>query len=299
MGNVKRSIQIEEVKDDVFSDDIKTTAIIEEIEAAEAAARKAKIEKQIENSQPSKAKLATEKIKSKFGKVKQSLSNKRKDIKTKTPKDPRVKKVSLKARISAAAKKINKLAPQGISKKTIVEACMAGALIVVGVEIWAWNFSHPLFSNHTNETVEVPVTGNVGSANDAMDDDSPFATEPATSTTEQAKDTSAENVKSEEKATSTNISTNNYTYTQRRTSTSSTSKQTSNSTATSQKSTINYGTTTDDNWNDSYDSNWPTYDEPAEQQGSEAGEGESGSTEETTNEEYDASNNDNENNTTD
>ena len=259
-GNVKRSIQIEEVKDDIFSDDIKTTALIEEIEAAEAAAKRAKIEKQIENSQPTKTQRIGKSIAEKSNILKDLFKNKLADLKTKQPKDPRVKKTSLKSKIGGFAGKINKLAPEGVSQKTIVEACIAAALIVAGVEIWAWNFSHPLFQS-SNDKIEVPITGDTEPVNEP-DDDSPFATQ------EEKKEEKTEEDKAEGGESQTSGNTVNYTRPANRVLSNNTSqpKNTSKKSSSSTNSAKQYtGTTVDNDWNDSYGENWPTYEEPQQE----------------------------------
>ena len=288
MGNVKHSIQIEEIKDDIFSDDIKTSALIEEIEAAEVAARQANIEKQIENSQPSWFEKASEKIKHEISGKKEAFNNKIADLKTEKPKDPRVKKVSLGKKVTslglvvnnlrpAKAKKgkislagrANALVPGGISKKTVVELSVTGALIVAGAEVWVWNLAHPVVTPTDNSpAIEVPVTGDV-----STDGDSPFA-----ENVEVNSDASQEDEKPATEETGTNTyTTRSVNYRQSVSGTTDTNttneKKPADSTAGKKPAAAVQpeGAAVDGSWDDSYDSNWPTNYEAVDE--NETGDG--------------------------
>ena len=287
MGNVKRSIEIKDLSEDVFSDEIKTAALIEEIEAAEKSARLASIEKQIDASQQGKIQNLGREIARKARQKKHALSEKLAEMRTKTPKDPRVKKHTLKnsvkklktgtKKLAASAKsqggvlkrlaqRINALAPEGIANKTVVEICVAGALIVAGAEIWAWNLTHPLFERKDAEVV-VPITGKP--AADNLDDDSPMLGESQENKSESTPETTENNTEN-----TGGTSTGNYTVrntgsvSSTSTTTTNTSKKTTTSTSKTTTSTKNNSVNVDNAWNDSADSNWPTYDdEPAVDEG--------------------------------
>lgn len=284
-GNVKRFIEIEEIRDDIFSDEIKTTALIEEIEAAEAAARQANIDKQIESSQPTKLQKLQGKLSEKVAELKTGVSERVAELKEKKPVDPRVEKVSLKKkltkkveraerakkapkikikpvkqpRLAELASRINALAPQGVAKKSVVELSIVAALVVTGVEIWAWDLSHPLFSNGETE-ISVPVTGKV--ENGETDDDSPFADVEAASEKAEEK---AENDGSgnSENTGATNTSTSgSRTYSAGAQSQTKTASNTTKTTTKSYSGAVSGSTYVDGSWNDNYDSDWPTYEEP-------------------------------------
>ena len=258
MGNVKHSIQIEEIKDDIFSDDIKTTALIEEIEAAELVAKRAKIERQIENSQPNRMQVLGKKLVNKATDTKENIIKAFADLKMKQPKDPRVKKVSIRQRLEDILRKINSLAPNGVSRKTLIEACLVGALAVAATEIWAWNLSHPLFKSKSGENIEVPIAGDIIDSNEE-EEDSPILNTDETAVEQKEEKSDSNNTSTGE----TNI--RNYTTSRQNSTTSTRQKATNNSKAKTTTTTTttpkNTATTIDGEWNDNYNSGWPTYEE--------------------------------------
>ncbi|MBQ9019965.1 hypothetical protein IJ096_01430 [Candidatus Saccharibacteria bacterium] len=108
-GFVKRKIEVENFDEDIFSDEIRTGAIIEEIEAAETAARQAKIEKEIEAGQPSVVQRLKMKAFHRGNKIKEQVRNAKEDLTTKVPEDPRVERTTLRDRITDGGAWISRL----------------------------------------------------------------------------------------------------------------------------------------------------------------------------------------------
>lgn len=158
---------------DVFSDDVKVKGLIDEIEIAEAKARKAMLERQIKESQPShfslKRKTLIEKAKNGVKEFREGL----KLLTTKVPADVRVEKVRAEEKYKALEaktkktekvkmpkapresifKKINNLVPNGISYRSVATICLIAAAVVTASELGIWAFTHPAVKT------EIPKTG--------------------------------------------------------------------------------------------------------------------------------------------
>lgn len=208
MGDVKRKILINDYDEDVFSDDIKTNAIIEEIEEAEFAARQVQIDRQIDASQPTLLQKIWANISEKRHNIKKTAAETIAHLRTKRPDDPRVEKRSLLKQADMASKKMatklrrpriiinhsnqvvvkNTHAPKlhfwrdsrpklpltakmqnvEVSRKSVVQLCITSVLIVVAAELWAWNFIHPLYRGQNVD--KIPVTGSADTSGMVIDD---------------------------------------------------------------------------------------------------------------------------------
>lgn len=319
-GNVKRSITIDDGGDDVFSDEIKTTALIEEIEAAEYAAKQARIEQQIAASHPTVWQKVGAKMASRGKKMKVAMKQKMTEMAMAAPDDPRVEKVRIGKRlrnvalvITARAKttflkkrsgkpknvdvinleseseptqgaktvflrlrdKVNSLAPEGVSRKQLIEYCMIGALIVIAGEIWAWNLTHPL--SFAPPVEKVPVTGNVEAENEETREVETQKTEAAETAHDEEQ---AEKNESGSDEGSDYAPANQYYYNYRQAANSGggageqtatpaanesarrDSKRASGQAKIATPDTENI----DSGWDDHYADNWPSYDEEQEEQ---------------------------------
>ncbi len=143
VGTTPRKIKITVSDMDAFSDEIKVSGLIDEIETAEINARKALLERQIKESQP-RMKLHLPKLTlprlslSKITLPKASLP--KRAIKSKVPRE-------------SIFTKFNALAPNGVEIKTLVTICISAAALVTATELGIWAYTHK------SEVQEVPKTG--------------------------------------------------------------------------------------------------------------------------------------------
>ena len=180
-----RTIEVEQISEvDAFSDDVKVGGLIEEIEAAEAAARKAQIRRQIRESQPGILTRAGRRISGLMQRKAKDFREGMRVLTARLPEEPKIAR-SKAARAEKAPKTrpVVKKAKRQIEWPTftraqVVRACVMAGLVTAAGELGIWAATHP----YIYTVSEVPKTGQVVEA----DEDSPMTTEEKAETTQES-----------------------------------------------------------------------------------------------------------------